>query len=54
MAVDPLKALKARIAELYDADALVDILGISSAQLLEAFEFELTQSEELMHIEVEE
>lgn len=33
-----IKILKERIAELYDPDELVDILGVSTEELLEAFE----------------
>ena len=38
-----LALLKERVAERYDPDYLVDILGISSEELLEAFEDRLRE-----------
>lgn len=38
--------LKQRVAERYDPDYLVDILGISSEQLLDAFEDRLLECRE--------
>lgn len=33
-----IKILKERLAELYDPDELVDVLGVTTEELLEAFE----------------
>lgn len=44
-----LAVLKERIAEAYDADELVDLLDISSEELLEAFEEKLEEKRDLFH-----
>lgn len=54
MVADPLRALKKRIAEVYDPDVLVDMLEITAEELLDAFELQLTMNEELMHLQEEE
>jgi hypothetical protein len=43
----PLEVLKERISHKYDADALVDILGIDVDALLEAFEDKLIEHRDL-------
>lgn len=42
-----IRTLKERVAERYDPDYLVDVLGISSEELLEAFEDKLLANKEL-------
>jgi hypothetical protein len=41
-----LAVLKERIAERYDPDYVVDILGVSTAELLDAFEEKLLEKQE--------
>ncbi len=41
-----LETLKERVAERYDPDYLVDVLGITSDELLDAFEHKLEQRRE--------
>ena len=41
-----LAVLKERVAERYDPDYLVDILGICSEELLEAFEAKLVEKQD--------
>jgi hypothetical protein len=44
--------LKQRVAERYDPDYLVDVLGITSEELLEAFESKLIEKrDELSEVE---
>lgn len=39
-----IEVLKARIAERYDPDYIVDVLGITSEQILDAFEARLLEA----------
>lgn len=49
-----LTTLKRRIAERYDADYIVDVLRLSSEELLDAFEDKLFLSEEFSELEDED
>lgn len=49
----PLNVLKSRIVERYDPDELVDLLGIDSLDLLDAFEDKLLERMD-MFIDVED
>lgn len=44
-----LSVLKERIAEAYDADVLVDLLDISSEELLECFQEKFLEKRPLFH-----
>lgn len=54
MTTDPLLLLKERICELYDAEELLDMLGITAMDLLDTFELKLVQNKDLMATEVDE